>query len=47
MIMEMFIITLINRFLYRRTYDTLPCEARENDKNTTVEVKAALLEEDV
>uniref|UniRef100_A0A3P8UC17 Organic solute transporter subunit alpha n=1 Tax=Amphiprion percula TaxID=161767 RepID=A0A3P8UC17_AMPPE len=26
MIMEMFIITLVNRFLYRRPYDTLPSE---------------------
>ncbi|XP_035035077.1 organic solute transporter subunit alpha-like [Hippoglossus stenolepis] len=31
MIMEMFIITLVTRCLYRRTYDTLPTEAHDNN----------------
>ncbi|CAB1421262.1 unnamed protein product [Pleuronectes platessa] len=31
MIMEMFIITLVTRCLYRRTYDTLPTEAHDDD----------------
>uniref|UniRef100_A0A3P8U762 Organic solute transporter subunit alpha-like n=1 Tax=Amphiprion percula TaxID=161767 RepID=A0A3P8U762_AMPPE len=33
MIMEMFIITLVNRFLYRRPYDTLPSETHDNNLN--------------
>ncbi|XP_059208248.1 organic solute transporter subunit alpha-like [Centropristis striata] len=34
MIMEMFIIGLVNRFLYRRTYDPLPpCEEHDNEQN--------------
>lgn len=39
MIMEMFIISLVNRCLYRRTYDTLPSEARDNEQNTKVLVE--------
>lgn len=45
--MEMFIITLVNRFLYRRTYDTLPSEAHDNDQNADVALQAALVEHDV
>lgn len=47
MIMEMFIITLVNRFLYRRTYDTLHSEAHDNDQNSKVNLEAALVEQDV
>ncbi|XP_070773997.1 organic solute transporter subunit alpha-like [Enoplosus armatus] len=47
MIMEMFIITLYNRFLFRRMYDTLPSEAHDNDQNAKVAVQAALMEHDV
>uniref|UniRef100_A0A3Q1K6N4 Organic solute transporter subunit alpha n=1 Tax=Anabas testudineus TaxID=64144 RepID=A0A3Q1K6N4_ANATE len=36
MIMEMFIITLVTRMLYRRTYDTLPSEVHDNDHNAKV-----------
>lgn len=39
MIMEMFIITLVNRVLYRRTYDTLPSEAHDNNQNSKVLVE--------
>ncbi|XP_008294813.1 organic solute transporter subunit alpha-like [Stegastes partitus] len=47
MIMEMFIITLINRFLYRRPYNTIPCEAHDNNQNGKVALQAALVEHDV
>ncbi|XP_068188061.1 organic solute transporter subunit alpha-like [Antennarius striatus] len=47
MIMEMFIITLVNRFLFRRTYDTLPSEAQENNHNSKADLQAALVEHDV
>ncbi|XP_035522035.1 organic solute transporter subunit alpha-like [Morone saxatilis] len=47
MIIEMFIITLVNRFLYRRIYDKLPSEAHDNDQNAKVAVQAALVEHDV
>ncbi|XP_054482531.1 organic solute transporter subunit alpha-like [Anoplopoma fimbria] len=47
MIMEMFIITLVNRWLYRRTYDELPSEAHDNDKNAEVALKSTLVEHDV
>ncbi|XP_067464109.1 organic solute transporter subunit alpha-like [Thunnus thynnus] len=47
MIMEMFIITLITRFLYRRTYDTLPSEAHDNNQNAKVALQASLVEHDV
>ncbi|KAM3602140.1 uncharacterized protein V6R79_024923 [Siganus canaliculatus] len=45
MIMEMFIISLVNRSLYRRTYDDVLIEAEENDQN--VKVDASLEEHDV
>lgn len=47
MIMEMFIITLVTRFLYRRTYDKLSFEAHDNELNTTAALQAALEEHDV
>lgn len=47
MIMEMFIITLVNRFLYRRPYDPLPSESDDNDENTKIDFHAAIAEEDV
>lgn len=47
MIMEMFIITLVNRFLYRRAYDTLPSEAHDNNQNSKVGWETALVEHDV
>lgn len=47
MIMEMFIITLVTRCLYRRTYDKLPSEAHDNDQNAKVTLQAALVEHDV
>ncbi|XP_060910791.1 organic solute transporter subunit alpha-like [Labrus mixtus] len=46
-IMEMFIITLVCRFLYRRTYDRLPPEAHDNHLNGQVSLQAALVEHDV
>uniref|UniRef100_A0A665UZE9 Organic solute transporter subunit alpha-like n=1 Tax=Echeneis naucrates TaxID=173247 RepID=A0A665UZE9_ECHNA len=39
MITEMFIITLVTRFFYRRTYDTLPTEECDNKENSTVLVE--------
>ncbi|KAF7670274.1 hypothetical protein LDENG_00299760 [Lucifuga dentata] len=46
MIMEMFIITLVTRFLYRRTYDTLPSKAPEDDKHSvTLSLQAAHAEQ--
>uniref|UniRef100_A0A3Q1ENZ8 Organic solute transporter subunit alpha-like n=1 Tax=Acanthochromis polyacanthus TaxID=80966 RepID=A0A3Q1ENZ8_9TELE len=33
MIMEMFIISLVNRFLYHRAYDALPSETHDNNLN--------------
>ncbi|KAM7397953.1 hypothetical protein PAMA_006022 [Pampus argenteus] len=47
MIMEMFIITLVTRFLYRRTYDKLPSEAHDNNQNATLDLQDALVEHDV
>ncbi|XP_075875833.1 organic solute transporter subunit alpha-like [Nelusetta ayraudi] len=47
MIMEMFIITLVNRFLYRRSYEPLPSETHDNDKNNKANLSAALMEADV
>ncbi|XP_017273666.1 organic solute transporter subunit alpha-like [Kryptolebias marmoratus] len=43
MIMEMFIIGLVTRFLYHRTYDALPSEEQDSKQNNT----AALVEHDV
>ncbi|KAK5918040.1 hypothetical protein CgunFtcFv8_002841 [Champsocephalus gunnari] len=48
MIMEMFILTLINQRLYRRTYDALPSEeAHDNNHNAKVALQTALVEHDV
>uniref|UniRef100_A0A3Q0QUA8 Organic solute transporter subunit alpha-like n=1 Tax=Amphilophus citrinellus TaxID=61819 RepID=A0A3Q0QUA8_AMPCI len=47
MIMEMFIITLVTRLLYRRTYDALPSETHDGDQNTTVSLEATHMEHDV
>ncbi|XP_076607396.1 organic solute transporter subunit alpha-like [Chaetodon auriga] len=50
MIMEMFIITLVNRFFYHRTYNPIPCEEHEehdNDQNVKVDLETALVEHDV
>uniref|UniRef100_UPI0037E87041 organic solute transporter subunit alpha-like n=1 Tax=Semicossyphus pulcher TaxID=241346 RepID=UPI0037E87041 len=47
MIMEMFIITLVNRSMYRRTYDKLPPEAQDNDFNAQAALQADLVEHDV
>lgn len=47
MIVEMFIITVINQRLYRRTYDELPTEAHDNEKNAEVDQKITLVEHDV
>ncbi|XP_070839713.1 organic solute transporter subunit alpha-like [Chaetodon trifascialis] len=47
MIMEMFIITLVNRFFYHRTYNPIPCEEHDNDQNVKLDVHAALEEHDV
>ncbi|XP_041808908.1 organic solute transporter subunit alpha-like [Chelmon rostratus] len=47
MIMEMFIITLINRFFYHRTYDPHPCEEHDNDQNAKIDLQPALVEHDV
>ncbi|XP_070699884.1 organic solute transporter subunit alpha-like [Pempheris klunzingeri] len=44
MIMEMFILTLITRFLYRRTYDAPLSEAHDEDKSA---MQAAVVEHDV
>ncbi|XP_033834332.1 organic solute transporter subunit alpha-like [Periophthalmus magnuspinnatus] len=46
MIMEMFIITLVNRCLYRRTYDESE-EEQDNTHNGTVALKAPCEEHDV
>ncbi|KAK6316789.1 hypothetical protein J4Q44_G00121890 [Coregonus suidteri] len=42
MIVEMFIITLVTRALYRRTYDPLPTDPHEtdNDQNTKISLQA-------
>nr|XP_020454657.1 organic solute transporter subunit alpha-like [Monopterus albus] len=47
MIMEMFIITLVNRFLFRRTYDTLPSEEHDNDQNSKVALQDVVVEHDI
>lgn len=47
MIMELFIITLVNRFLYRRPYDPLPPEPDNNDENSKINFDADIAEEDV
>ncbi|XP_035628754.1 organic solute transporter subunit alpha-like [Oncorhynchus keta] len=42
MILEMFIITLVTRALYRRTYDSLPTDRHEtdNDQNSKISLQA-------
>lgn len=47
MIMEMFIISLVTRFLYRRTYDPLPSEAHDDQQDNKAALQAALVEHDV
>ncbi|KAL6098571.1 uncharacterized protein ACO6RY_17676 [Pungitius sinensis] len=47
MIMEMFIITLINQSLYHRTYDKLPSEAEDNDNKAEVALQTTHMEHDV
>ncbi|XP_068572573.1 organic solute transporter subunit alpha-like [Cebidichthys violaceus] len=47
MIMEMFIITLVNRPLYHRSYDKLPSETHDNEKNVEVALQTTLVEHDV
>lgn len=48
MIMEMFIISLVNRSLYRRSYDPLPSnEADDSSQYDTVDPHAAVEEHDV
>lgn len=47
MIMEMFIITLVTRSLYRRTYDSVSPEEKENAHNGSVALKADSEEHDV
>ncbi|XP_068457334.1 organic solute transporter subunit alpha-like [Clinocottus analis] len=47
MIVEMFIITVVNQRLYRRTYDELPTESHDNDKDAEVAQKITLVEHDV
>ncbi|CAI5643696.1 organic solute transporter subunit alpha isoform X1 [Oreochromis niloticus] len=45
LIMEMFIITLVNRFLYRRTYEAV--ETHDSEEDTTALPEATLMEHDV
>lgn len=47
MIMEMFIITLVTRWLYRRTYASVSPEDQDNTHNGGVALKAASEEHDV
>ncbi|XP_077361309.1 organic solute transporter subunit alpha-like isoform X2 [Festucalex cinctus] len=48
MIMEMFIITLVTRFFYRRTYDTLPSPEHNNHQDKVgASLQAAHMEHDV
>ncbi|KAM9728188.1 organic solute transporter subunit alpha-like [Menidia menidia] len=47
MIMEMFIICLFSRRLYRRKYDPLPTEEHDNELNNKAVLQAALTEHDV
>ncbi|PWA22873.1 hypothetical protein CCH79_00001921 [Gambusia affinis] len=46
MIMEMFIISLVTRSLYRRMYNPLPSEEQDNEQNSQAALKAALEEHD-
>ncbi|KAM4546996.1 organic solute transporter subunit alpha-like [Fundulus diaphanus] len=47
MIMEMFIISVVNHSLYRRIYDPLPAEEHDNEENEKAALQAALEEHDV
>lgn len=47
MIMEMFIITIVNYFLYHRRYDPISFEEQDNEKNTNTDLQASLVEHDV
>ncbi|XP_037543567.1 organic solute transporter subunit alpha [Nematolebias whitei] len=47
MIMEMFIISLVTRFLYHRTYDPLPSEAHDDQQDNKAALQAALVEHNV
>ncbi|XP_028277629.1 organic solute transporter subunit alpha-like [Parambassis ranga] len=47
MIMEMFLITLVTRFYYRRTYDAVPFEEHDNDQNAQAVLQATVVEHDV
>ncbi|CAN9501412.1 unnamed protein product [Ophioblennius macclurei] len=47
MIMEMFLITLITRSFYRRSYEPLASEPHDNEDNKKIEVQNSLVEHDV
>lgn len=47
MIMEMFIVSLVCRSLYRRRYDVLPSEEDDNEQNEKEALQTALQEHDV
>ncbi|KAM4726541.1 organic solute transporter subunit alpha-like [Anableps anableps] len=47
LIMEMFIISLVTRSLYRRLYDPLPPEEHDNEQNNKLALQTALEEHDV
>ncbi|TNM84918.1 organic solute transporter subunit alpha-like [Takifugu flavidus] len=47
MIMEMFIITIVNYFLYHRTYDPIIFEEDDNEKNTNADLQGSLVEHTV
>ncbi|XP_047235721.1 organic solute transporter subunit alpha-like [Girardinichthys multiradiatus] len=47
LIMEMFIISLVTRSLYRRMYDPLPSEEQDNEQNEKEALQTALVEHDV
>lgn len=47
MIMEMFIITIVNYFLYHRRYDAISFEEHDNEKNNGANLQGSLVEHDV
>lgn len=47
MIMEMFIITIVNYFLYHRTYDPIIFEEDDNEKNTNADLQGSFVEHTV
>lgn len=47
MIMEMFIITIVNYFLYHRRYDAIIFEEDDNEKNTNADLQGSLVEHNV